>query len=104
MVLFLAESSLSQKGLDFAPLFLRMLLACVVVIVAAFVMLKFVVPKIGTWRRRSGASTIEVLDRAALDANSSLFIVRIEDRKVAIGITTQAIAKICDLGPAEEEA
>lgn len=84
------------QQLSYAGLFLKMVLACVVVIALAIGALKYVLPFL-VRAKRNQKSAIQILDVQSLEHKKAIYIVQIEDKRVAIGVTEQTITKICDL-------
>lgn len=82
--------------MSFAPLFIKMVLASIAVIVLAFVALKYLLPYL-TRVRHNSKSSIQILEHQLLSPRRSLYIVEIEGKKIALGATDQTITKICDL-------
>lgn len=84
------------EPVSFGWLFARTVVAMIAVIGLAIWGLKYVLPKILQVKRRA-ASKIEVLDYQPLESRKSIYIVKIEDKKVAIGVSEHNVNKICDL-------
>jgi len=76
-------------------LFAKTILIMIVIIVLAFGILKYVLPRFVKMRRKSG-STIQVLDYQPLEQRKSVYLVQINDKKIAIGVTEHSIAKLCE--------
>ena len=85
-----------SEPISFGWLFVRTISAMIVVIALAIVGIKYFMPKLLQARRRAG-SKIEVLDYQPLEQRKSVYIVKIEDKKVALGVSEYGVNKICDL-------
>lgn len=94
MILLLAQTS--TEPISFGPLLFKTLLATAIIIVLAFLVIRYVLPKIQTIRRNR-ASKIQVLDYQALDNRKAVYIVQIENKKVALGVTEQNVNLLCEL-------
>jgi flagellar biosynthetic protein FliO len=95
-MMLIAQISSLTEPVSFGWLFARTIVAMIVVIVLAIWGLKYILPKILQAKRRAG-SKIEVLDYQPLEARKSVYIIKIEDKKVAIGVSEHNVNKICDL-------
>ncbi len=84
-------------------LLLKMITASSVVIGLAVLILKYVLPRVAA-NRTNSKSSIKILDFQAIDAKKILYIVQIENKRVAIGVTEHAIHKIMDLSDATEKS
>lgn len=93
--LFIAQAA-ADVPLSFATLFIETVLVTIFIIVLAIVAMRYFIPRLQNFRRNKD-SKIQILDFQALDARRVLYIVKIEDKRVAIGVTEHQISKICDL-------
>lgn len=93
--MILLQTAISSET-SLAPLFFKMMAACIIVIVLALVAIKYLMPRI-TGMGKNRNSDIEVLDYQALGPKRMIYIVQIQDKKVALGVTDQSVTKICDL-------
>ncbi|MGD8239137.1 MAG: flagellar biosynthetic protein FliO [Armatimonadota bacterium] len=64
---------------------------------------------IKTWRRRHvgprrGATTIEVLDAANIDADKTVYVVALGPKTIVLGGSGTELMLICELNPAEAES
>lgn len=81
---------------SFGVLFVKTIVATVVVIALALLTIKFLVPKLRNLRRNKN-SRIQILDYQALEPRKGIYIVDIAGKKTAIGVSENTIAKICDV-------
>lgn len=95
-MMLIAQVSSMTEPVSFGWLFARTIVAMIAVVVLAIWGLKYVLPKILQVKRRAG-SKITVLDCQPLESRKSIYIVKIEDKKIAIGVSEHSINKICDL-------
>lgn len=86
----------SDESLSFAPLFLKTVIATILILILAIVAIRYLIPRL-TGHRRNQNSTIKVLDAQPLDARKMIYIVSIENKKVALGVTEHQVTKLCDL-------
>jgi flagellar biogenesis protein FliO len=91
------------EPISYGFLFAKMVIAMVVIIAAAFLCIKFILPRF-TQVRRKKHSDIQILDYQPLEARKSIYLIRIEDKKVALGVTDHSIAKLAEWEYHEEES
>lgn len=84
-------------------LLLKMITASCVVIGLAVLILKYVLPRVAA-NRTNTKSAIKILDFQAIDAKKIIYIVQIENKRVAIGVTEHTINKITDLTDTSEKS
>jgi len=93
-ILLLAQTG-SFETMSYGWLFAKTISIMVAVILLAFLTIKYVLPKLVRGRKLRG-SNIEVLDYQPLENRKSVYLLRIEDKKVAVGVTDHAVAKLCE--------
>lgn len=92
--MILAEITTSDT-VSFGAMFAKTMVALVIIIALAFLVIKFLIPKMLQIRRKSG-SVIQVLDFQPLEPRKSIYVVRIEDKKIAVGVSEQSVTKLCE--------
>ncbi len=87
-----AVSSLAADAtsVSFTWLFVKVVLAMVIVCFAAVGILKYLVPKTNFSKNAQG-SQIEILERFALEPKKNLYILKIANQKIAVGTTENSI-------------
>ncbi len=86
----------AELPVSYGFLLFKMVAASVVVVLLAIVTLKYLLPLL--MRRGRGAkSSIQVLDYQSLQPKKAIYIVQIEEKKIAVGVTEHSITKICEL-------
>ena len=93
-MMFLAEITTSDT-VSFGAMFVKTLVALVAIIGLTFFVIKFLLPKITQIRRKNG-SAIQVLDFQPLEQRKSIYLIRIEDKKIAVGVSEQSVTKLCE--------
>lgn len=88
---------------NFWFLILKMIVASFVVIGLAVFILKFVLPRVVSGRANK-KSAIQILDFQAIDAKNAIYIVQIENKRVAVGATAHSLTKILDLPDTTEKS
>jgi flagellar biosynthesis protein FliO len=92
-----------KGSVDFTWLFLKTLLAMLVVISLAVVSLRFFLPRF-TWNRQiKGRTTFKILDRIPLDTKKGLYVVEVEGRRLLLGASEHHVGLITELEVPEEE-
>jgi flagellar protein FliO/FliZ len=93
-----------KGSVDFTWLFLKTLLAMLVVISLAVVSLRFLLPRL-TWNRQiKGRTSFKVLDRIPLDTKKGLYVVEVEGRRLLLGASEHHVGLITELENLEEES
>lgn len=90
---FLAPES---SGIDFTWLFVKVILAMLLVCGAAFAVIKYVLPRAHFVKRQTD-SEIEILERFTLEPRKNLYILKIADKKVVLGSTENALSTLLEL-------
>ncbi|MBF0104895.1 MAG: FliO/MopB family protein [Deltaproteobacteria bacterium] len=73
----------------------QVIIAMTFIIVLAVVSLRFLLPKIARLKQRKG-SGIEILDFQPLEHRKTIYLVKIEDKKVAVASSENNVAKLCE--------
>jgi flagellar biogenesis protein FliO len=92
----MAADPSAEATLSFAPLFIKTVIVTVFIVAAAIVSMRYFIPRLSGYRRNRD-SKIQILDFQPLDARKAIYIVKIENKKVAIGTGEHGVQKICDL-------
>lgn len=104
LIPFLAQTrSLEDAGISFGWLFVKTLVAMIIVIVLAFVFIRYIMPRLHWGRGLRKGSNITILERQALEARKHLYLVRVGRKTVLIGTADQRISKIMDVETEEIE-
>jgi len=85
----------SGQEITFGWLFAKMIIAMIVIIILAFLTIKYVLPKIVRLRQKSDSS-IQILDFQPIEQRKSIYLLKIENKKIAIGVTDHSVAKLCE--------
>lgn len=96
MLIAQLASDPSVEPMSFLPLFVKTVVATVFIVAAAIVSMRYFIPRLSGYRRNRD-SKIQILDYQPLDARKAIYIVKIEGKKVAIGVGESGVNKICDL-------
>lgn len=91
------------SSIDFTWLFLKTILAMVVVIALAIIVLRFIIPKLSLHRPRGSRADIEILDRIPLGAKNALYVLRVEGRRLLISTSEHYVGLIAELDKKSEE-
>lgn len=92
-----------KGSVDFTWLFLKTMLAMLVVISLAVVSLRFFLPRL-TWNRQiKGRTSFKILDRIPLDTKKGLYVVEVEGRRLLLGASEHHVGLITELENIEEE-
>ncbi|EKD50575.1 MAG: hypothetical protein ACD_62C00495G0002 [uncultured bacterium] len=92
--MFIAQTT-GIETLSYGVLFAKTVVIMVVIIGLAFVSIKYLVPRLVKIRNKKSA-TIEILDFLALEQRKAIYVVRIEEKKLALAVTDHAVAKLCE--------
>ena len=83
--------------MDFTWLFVKMMGALVVVCILAVVILRYVVPKLGAYKRYSSNQHMQIIARHHLDQKKNLYIVKIGTKYALIGASDHNVNFLMDL-------
>lgn len=86
-----------MQNIDFSFLFLKMLSALVVAVVAAILVLKYVIPKLSFVKKMSDGQQIKILSRVALGYKQHLYLVKVAEKCILVGVTDHGVNKIADI-------
>lgn len=93
----------SSNAIDFTFLFLKMIAALVVAVVAAILVLKYAVPKFSFAKKFSGQGQIKILSRVSLGPKQQLYLVKVAEKCILLGATDHEINKIAEIEKYEGE-
>ncbi len=85
---------------DFTWMFIKMLVVLAVVIALAFVFLKYALPRLRFSKMRKH-SWLDVIDRIPISAKSSVYLVKLSGRYLALGVSEASVNLIAEI-PQEE--
>lgn len=100
------ESTAGEFGkgsVDFTWLFIKTLLAMIVVIALAVVALRFLLPRLTLNRQIKGKTPFKILDRLPLDAKKGVYVVEVEGRRLLLGASENYVGLITELEGHEGE-
>ncbi|MBU0505481.1 MAG: flagellar biosynthetic protein FliO [bacterium] len=83
------------ESLSYGWLFAKTIIIMVVIIVIAFFAIKYLMPHLVRLRHRK-ESEIEILDYQPLEQRKAIYIVRIENKKIAVGVTDHSMNTLCE--------
>lgn len=92
-----------EGSVDFTWLFIKTILAMVVVLALAVLGLRFVLPKLSLHRAPKGSGTMEVIERMPLDHKKSIMILGVEGRRLLVGVTEQELSLLAELQQDEKQ-
>lgn len=84
-----------MENLSYGWLFAKTVIAMIVIIALAFFSIRYVLPRFVRARQKSGSS-IQVVDFQPLEQRKSIYLLKIENKKVAVAVSDQSIAKLCE--------
>lgn len=94
---FLGQTEpITEPGLSFGWLFVKTIVAMVIVIGLAFVVLRYLLPRFHGVARSSG-SRIKILERFGLEPRKGLYIVQVGEKAALIGTSDHSVNKLMDL-------
>jgi flagellar biogenesis protein FliO len=92
-----------EGSVDFTWLFLKTLLAMLVVIASAVIALRFLLPRL-TWNRQiKGKTQFKILDRLPLDNKKGIYVVEVEGRRLLLGASEHYVGLITEIEGHEGE-
>lgn len=97
------EAEFGKSSVDFTWLFLKTLLAMVVVIALAVVALRFFLPRLSWGRQIKGRMGFKILERLPLDTKKGLYVIEVEGRRLLLGASEHSVNFIAELGRHEGE-
>jgi flagellar biogenesis protein FliO len=92
-----------KGSVDFTWLFLKTLLAMIVVIALAVVALRFLLPRLTFTRQIKGRTPFKILDRLPLDTKKGIYVVEVEGRRLVLGASENYVGLIAELEGHEGE-
>jgi flagellar biogenesis protein FliO len=97
------EDEFGKGTVDFTWLFLKTLLAMIVVIALAVIALRFLLPRLTLNRQIKGRTQFKILDRLPLDAKKGIYVVEVEGRRLLLGAGENYVGLITELKGREAE-
>ena len=95
-----AQEAAQVPEFDFTGLFIKMLVLLAVIVVLAFVIIRFVGHG-GRLKNRGGAQHFELISWHRLDQKKTLYVVRIGKRHFALGGTDASLNLLTELDESE---
>ena len=87
---------------DFTWMFIKTIAGLVLVLILAFILIRFVLPK--TRLARSGKdSWIQIVDRIAIDRHLNLYLVKILERYLVLGASENSLNLITEISKTDGE-
>jgi flagellar biogenesis protein FliO len=93
--MLILQTGAAPENLSFTWLFIKMLVAMVVIISLALVSIRYLLPRLTRLPGRRD-SKIRVLDFHPLEARKSVYILDIDNHRVAVGVTEHSINKLTE--------
>lgn len=91
------EPATQSSAIDFTFLFIKMVAALVVACIAAVLVLKYAVPRLSLTKKFQADNRIKILSRVSLGPKQHLYLVKIDEKCILLGVTDQAVNKIIEL-------
>lgn len=91
------EPATHSSAVDFTFLFIKMVAALIVACVLAVLILKYAVPRLSFAKKLSEDKYIKILSRVAIGPKQYLYLVKVEEKCILLGVTDHSISKIADL-------
>lgn len=86
-----------STAIDFTWLFVKMIIALVAVCLFAVLVLRYLVPKIGLFKRYSANRYVEIIARQPLDHRKNLYIIKVGQKYALVGASDQSVNMIMEL-------
>jgi len=84
-------------AIDFTWLFMKMMIVLIIVCVFAVVILKYVAPRIGLFKKINSNKYIEILGRRSLEHKKQLYIIKVGSRYALIGSSEHSVNLVMEL-------
>jgi len=97
-----ALTDFGTSPVDFTWLFVKMVLAMVIVIGLAIVTIRYVIPKLAMVRTRGSVAGLKILDRIPLDSRKAIYIIQVEGRRLLVGVSENHIGLLTELKREDE--
>jgi len=92
-MMILAQTGM--EGITYGWLFAKTIIIMIVIIALAFISIKYILPLFVKMRRKTD-SNIQILDFQPLEQRKTLYVVKIENKKVAVAVSEHSICKLCE--------
>jgi len=83
----------ASVGVDFTWMFIKVIFAMGLVCLAAFVIIKYVLPK-SPYVKANKNSQIEILERFILEPRKNLYILKVGPQRILLGTTENSISAL----------
>ena len=105
LLLSLAETMPTppEPSFDFSWLFIKVILAMIVVCAGAYFGIKYLLPR-ASFIKRSQNSRIEILERFSLEPKKNLYLLKVSTKVILIGTTETTISSLLEWGAKEFES
>jgi len=97
------EPASQSSAVDFSLLFIKMISALIVAIVLAILVLKYALPRLTLSKRFQENRDIKIISKFSLGAKRDLYLVKIKEKSILLGVTDQSIGKIADINNEADE-
>jgi flagellar biogenesis protein FliO len=84
------------SAVDFSWLFIKVVLAMVVVCLAAFAVIKYLLPR-ASFVKRARESKIEIIERFGLEPKKNLYILKVATKVILVGTTETSMSRLLEL-------
>ena len=95
MFLLQIADSTNLDGLSLDTTLFKTIFAMIFVVALAVVFLKYVLPLL-TGHHKKKNSSIEILDYQILNGRKMIYVLKIEDKKVAVAVSEQNVTKLLE--------
>ncbi|PIR17486.1 MAG: flagellar biosynthetic protein FliO [Deltaproteobacteria bacterium CG11_big_fil_rev_8_21_14_0_20_49_13] len=96
------EPATHSSAVDFTFLFIKMIAALVVACTLAVIILKYAVPRLSFTKKLSAEGPIKILNRVSLGPKQHLFLVKIKEKCILLGVTDHSINRIDEVNYEEK--
>ncbi|MBU4484719.1 flagellar biosynthetic protein FliO [bacterium] len=95
------EPLTATSSVDFTWLFFKTMAALIVVCLGAIFVLKYAVPRTKFFRKTKDGKDISILDRMDLAPKKQLYVVKVQEKHILLGVSEHNVNYICDLEKTE---
>lgn len=92
---FLIASSQDAVGMSYGWAAAKMLIAMVVIIGLAFATIRYLLPHLNVVKRNK-SSLIQVLDVQPIAQRKAVYLLKIDNKKLAVGVSEHNMTKLCE--------
>lgn len=92
---------IEAAGVSYGMMFVKTMIAVIVIIALAFISIKYVLPVFIKMRRKSD-SQIQILDFQALEQRKSVYLLKIRNKMIALAASDHALEKLAEWEDGDE--